>query len=93
MHIKACFHASLRWDKKAKFESNDFYDINHACAALAYCDVFFTDKFVSRIANAKHTALTQLNPCHVTASLEEAITIVHDFLEATRVDLGCKTRN
>jgi len=43
MHIQASLHASMRWDKQRKFRPNDYYDFEHATAALGYCDLFLTE--------------------------------------------------
>jgi hypothetical protein len=45
--IVSSLHAAIRWNKIQSFKSNDFFDIYHASAALAYCDVFLTEKFLA----------------------------------------------
>lgn len=79
MHVQATMHAAFRWNKGAKFTSNHFFDIEHACAALSYCDAFFTEAFLANVANARHTGLTDLNGCHTTSSPEEAIQILSEL--------------
>ncbi len=44
--IVAGVHAIARWHKERPFRSSDFYDIYHATAALPYCDVFLTERFL-----------------------------------------------
>jgi len=46
IHISACLHAAVRWDKKRQLEGNDLFDFHHAAAALAYCDAFFTENLL-----------------------------------------------
>lgn len=45
--IVSSLHAAIRWNKNQPFKFNDFFDIYHASAALAYCDVFLTEKFLA----------------------------------------------
>jgi hypothetical protein len=34
IHVTASIHAGMRWDKDRKFKPNDYYDFEHATAAL-----------------------------------------------------------
>jgi len=79
MHILATLHAAMRWEGTAKFTANHYYDFEHAAGALAYCDAFFTEGFLSNLVNAKHTGLVHLNPCVTTANTNEAVEIVRQF--------------
>lgn len=45
--IVSSLHAAIRWNKNRSFKFTDFSDIYHASAALAYCDVFLTEKFLA----------------------------------------------
>lgn len=45
--IVSSLHAAIRWNKNQPFKFNDFFDIYHASGALAYCDVFLTEKFLA----------------------------------------------
>ncbi len=80
IHIHACLHANLRWNKSRQFEANDFHDFNHAAAALAYCDAFLTERSLHTLATAKNTNLESINGCRVTNSVGEAIQILEDCL-------------
>lgn len=44
--IVAGLHAIVRWHRDRPFRASDFYDIYHATAALPYCDVFLTERFL-----------------------------------------------
>jgi hypothetical protein len=81
LHIEACLHASLRWDKKRQFKPNDFFDFHHASAALAYCDAFFTEGPLRTWSVAPNVRLTALNGCQVASKLPQAIEIVGKFLK------------
>lgn len=46
IRILAGLHAFIRWQRQRKFTFNDIFDLRHAAAAIPYCDVFLTEKFV-----------------------------------------------
>lgn len=73
MHILASLHASHRWNKGRQFNGNDLIDFNHAAAALAYCNAFFTEKPLRTMVMQRHVALDRLNGCHVAATEDDAI--------------------
>lgn len=50
--ISAGIHAYIRWQRQRGFQTTDFFDLNHASAALPYCDFFLTERFLG-------TALTR----------------------------------
>ena len=50
--IEAGVHAIVRWHRTRSFSAQDFIDINHATAALPYCHLFLTERFLG-------TALTR----------------------------------
>lgn len=76
MHIEACLHANLRWNKGRKFKANDFFDFEHAAAALAYCDAFFTERSLYTLATARNVSLADINQCRVTADVEKAVEVL-----------------
>lgn len=82
LHSLASLHAGLRWDRSTKFVANHFYDFEHAAGAVAYCDAFFTEGFISQIANAGHVRLGEVNGCRVTNSIEDAVEILQAFSRA-----------
>ena len=49
IRIVAGLHAIVRWNRKRPFEFQDFFDIYHAAAAIPYCDVFLTEKFLKTV--------------------------------------------
>lgn len=73
LYIEAALHAILRWDKARPFKGNDFYDFNHAGAALAYCRAFFTEQPLHTLISSKKLRLDQTYGCHVVSDLSEAI--------------------
>lgn len=46
IRILAGLHAFIRWQRQRAFTFNDIFDLRHAAAAIPYCDVFLTEKFV-----------------------------------------------
>lgn len=75
LHILSSLHASLRWNKGRKFKGNDLFDFDHAAAALAYGDAFFTEGSLSAMIKERHLALDRAYGCRVTAEMDEAIAI------------------
>jgi hypothetical protein len=73
IHVQACLHASVRWNKKRKLEGNDLLDFHHAAAALAYCDAFFTERSLKTLITQNHVALDKCYDCRVIARPDEAI--------------------
>jgi hypothetical protein len=79
IHALASLHAGLRWQRRTNFTDHHYYDFDHAAAAVAYCDAFFTEGFLSNLINANHIRLDQLNGCETTDELERAISIIQNW--------------
>jgi hypothetical protein len=73
LHIHAALHAAFRWDKARRFTSNDLYDFEHASAALAYCQVFFTEHALRSTIIARNASLDHLFECRVASEIPDAI--------------------
>ena len=58
LHIGACLHAAVRWNRGKKLSANDLLDFQHAEAAIAYCDVFLTDGPMRALLTQKNLGLT-----------------------------------
>jgi hypothetical protein len=78
LHIPALCHAAVRWDKWRKLVANDFYDFQHAAAALGYCSAFMTEKPLRSLLQQKHLQLTNDYPCEVIADVNDAVSWVRD---------------
>jgi hypothetical protein len=89
LHIHAALHAAFRWDKARRFTSNDLYDFEHASAALAYCQAFFTEHALRATIVARNVALDELFQCRVVSEIRDAIGV----LKATEAEyeLGSQT--
>jgi len=47
--IVAGLYAAVRWQRQRAFRVEDFYDFYHATAALPYCHVFLTERFLGTL--------------------------------------------
>lgn len=73
IHIGAALHAGMRWDKERQFKPNDYYDFEHATAALGYCDMFFTDGPLHHLVTRPQLNLEVVNGCKVISDLQSAV--------------------
>lgn len=81
LHIEAALHAAMRVDKSRRFKPNDFYDLRHASAALAYCDVFFTERPLHDLVRRKQLDLLAINGCQVRSDLTEAMDLLRKVVK------------
>ncbi len=70
INILATLHASIRWDRTRRLRPNDFADLQHADAALPYCDVFLTEKPLQTLIES--AGLSTLYNAVVVADYKEA---------------------
>lgn len=73
LHIGAMCHSYIRWDKRRPFKGNDQLDIQHAAAALGYCDAFLTENPLKAMLTAGNMNLDKLYVCTVVSDAKEAI--------------------
>jgi len=76
MHIGASIHAAMRRDRERQFEPNDFFDFQHATAALAYCDAFFTEKSLRDLASRSDLDLGSINGCRTISDIGTAVSFL-----------------
>ncbi len=79
LYIEACLHATIRWDKSRRLVGNDIYDFNHASAAVAHCQAFFTEAPLKALLALKHHGLADDFTCRVVSDIPEAIDILSDL--------------
>ncbi|MGG5543681.1 hypothetical protein P4G95_02715 [Burkholderia vietnamiensis] len=72
LHIGASIHATMRWDKTRKFKPNDYYDFEHATAALSYCDAFLTEGPLHTLVTRPQVNLEAVNDCRVFSDVQAA---------------------
>ncbi|MGJ7489537.1 hypothetical protein [Variovorax sp. ZT4R33] len=76
LHITTCMHAAVRWNKGQRFKANDFFDYQHAAAAVGYCDAFFTEHPLCSALTRSDLALDRLYDCTVVSTPEDALQYV-----------------
>lgn len=72
LYVSASIHAAMRWDKHRKFRPNDYYDFEHATAALSYCDAFLTEGPLRDLVTRPQLNLQSVNGCRVFSNVELA---------------------
>lgn len=73
LHIGACLHAAVRWNRGKQLSANDLLDFQHAEAAIAYCDIFLTDGPMRALLTQTNLGLTKSFTCRVASSVHEAL--------------------
>lgn len=73
LHIQVSLHASVRWNRGQKFKPNDFFDYQHAAAAVGYCDAFFTERSLASVLTRRDLALDKRYSCVVLSTAEDAL--------------------
>ena len=81
LHIGASIHAAMRWDKERKFKPNDYYDFEHATAALGYFDAFLTEAPLHHLVTRPHLGLEALNGCQIFWEVEKAADYIGQLVE------------
>jgi len=79
IEIEAGIHAQLIYDKTRRYKANDIHDINHAIAALPYCDYFFTEKNLREFIVRKNLAYDAKYNCTVVSSIIDAVSEIHQI--------------
>jgi len=59
-----------------RLRANDFEDFRHACSALAYCDLFLTERRLMAMVTANHLALDRQYDCKVAAAIPDALALL-----------------
>jgi hypothetical protein len=72
LHISAMCYSAIRWDKKRKLSANDIYDVQHAVAAIGYCDAFLTEKPLMTLLAQRNLKIKADFRCTVISDIEEA---------------------
>lgn len=79
MHIYATLHADLRWNRGQKFKPNDLMDFIHATCAVAFCDVFMTERRLANVlTNRQH--LDDLYDCKVVYRVSDACELLENMI-------------
>jgi hypothetical protein len=73
LHIFASIHTAWRRDTQRQIKPNDIYDCQHATAALAYCDAFFTENDLRAVVSRNDLGLEEVNGCQVISDIGLAV--------------------
>ena len=68
----------MRWDKQRKFKPNDYYDFEHAVAALSYCDAFLTEGPLHDLITRPQISLEAVNECRVFSDVQAAADYIRE---------------
>ena len=79
LHINTTLHAAVRWNKGQFLKANDLFDFHHACAAIGYCDAFFTERPLKALVCRSDLALDKQFGCFVTSDIAECITYLESL--------------
>lgn len=79
LHINTTLYAAHRWDTGQSLKANDLFDFHHACAAIAYCDAFFTEKPLRTLVCRSDIRLDKQFGCFVTSDFTESIAYVESL--------------
>lgn len=74
--IVSGLHAVVRWNRNRGFKATDTYDFHHAAAALPYCDVFLTERFLSTVLVERPLAFAELFGTRIASREEEALKLL-----------------
>jgi hypothetical protein len=76
--ICAALYASFRWNTERQYkDGNDTFDVMHACAALPYCDYFFTERELHTIIEQQK--LDQLYHCKVASKPDVVLSLLNSI--------------
>ena len=77
VRVRAALHAAIRMDDKRLFRENDFDDVAHSSVAVAYSDVFLTERSFAEVLNrpAVRSVITPTK-CQVVSSVSDALVAV-----------------
>ena len=76
IRILAGLHAFIRWQRQRAFTFNDIFDLRHAAAAIPYCDVFLTEKFMKTACTNGLLDFGTAYGTRIISDEEEAIDVV-----------------
>jgi hypothetical protein len=71
LHVKTLLHAAVRWNKGQALKPNDLFDFDHAAAAIAYCDAFFTERPLKAMLSRGDLGLMEGFGCFVSSEMDE----------------------
>lgn len=76
IRIMAGLHSFIRWQRQRAFTFNDIFDLRHAAAAIPYCDVFLTERFVKTACTSSLLDFGTVYNTRIICDEDEAIDAV-----------------
>jgi hypothetical protein len=78
IHIGCGIHAAIR-HKRQSYHVGDRYDHRHACAALPYCDAFFTERSLGNLLVQRPLEYDKIYNCRVIWEDEAVLAFVESL--------------
>lgn len=69
-------------DDQRKTKQNDIADFRHAAAALAYCNLFLTDKPLTHLVNSNHVQKVIPMSGEITGDPARTVALIEDIVAA-----------
>ena len=82
--VSAALYAAIRLDDRHLLEENDIPDIGHSSVAVAYCDVFLTERRFAHFLRLPAVQNVIPHGCSVINDIDEAIAAVRALAAASR---------
>jgi hypothetical protein len=76
IRIVAGLHAIVRWNRKRSFKFQDFFDIYHAAAAIPYCDIFLTERFLKTVCTNSPLDFAESFATKIISDEDEALSVL-----------------
>ncbi|HEY2626599.1 MAG TPA: hypothetical protein VGI41_07610 [Candidatus Udaeobacter sp.] len=73
LRVRSALHAAIRLDDNRPFRENDFPDLDHSSVAVAYCDVFLTERSFGDLLGRSFVKNVSRAPCVSATSPEAAL--------------------
>jgi hypothetical protein len=77
---EAALHAFLRLDEQRPYKPNDSNDIRHTAAALAYCDLYLTERSFTEITSRKEIRSVVPVKCQVAWIPDDALALLRAII-------------
>jgi hypothetical protein len=81
LRVRSALHAAIRMDDRRPFRQNDVEDIAHSSVALAYSDLFLTERSFAELLNRTAVqAVIAPTKCQIVNSIADALAAIAKIL-------------
>jgi hypothetical protein len=81
LRVRAALHAAIRMDDKRPFRQNDFDDIAHSSVAVAYTDLFLTERSFAEVLNRPAVqSVIAPTKCQVVNNTTDALAAIAEIV-------------